>query len=600
MAQFDVNNNSVDAILSWIKNGEIAIPEIQRPFVWDAIKVRDLIDSLYHGYPCGYIITWKNPNVKLKDGTISKGKKVLIDGQQRVTALQAALIGTPILDSNYKKKRITISFNPLEEKFEVCNPAIQKNTIWINDISDIFAVNFSSFNFVMNYCKTNHLESMTAMDEISNIINKLINIKNINLGVIELSDKLDIERVTEIFIRINSKGVVLSQADFAMSKISSNDTFGGNNIRKIIDYFCHFLQVPADYEMILENDKEFAATDYMRTIKWIVDEKEDIYEPDYSDVLRVAFTSKFNRGKIADLVSLLSGRNFETRINEIEIEEASYKTLLDGVLAFVNKTNFQRYLMIMKSVGIVDKSLIRSKSAVNFGYTLYLALKENHTDAVVIEKVVRRWLALSMLTGRYSGSPESWFDYDIKRFTTLDPLEYLQSIEDGELSDAFWNNVLITRLNTSVASSPIFNIFLMAQIKANDRGFLSEQIDVKSLVEERGDIHHIFPKNYLKSNGVTSKGAYNQIANYVYTQSEINIKIKDTAPKTYMEHLKNQCETKQPVYGGIIEYDNLMKNLSENAIPEAIFEMDIANFNEFLEQRRILMAQKIKDFYFSL
>lgn len=597
MAQFDVNNSSVETILGWIKSGGIAIPEIQRPFVWDATKVRDLIDSLYQGYPCGYIITWKNPDVRLKDGSVSSGKKVLIDGQQRITALQAAVVGTQVIGSDYKKKYIKIAFNPIEERFEVCNPAIEKNSVWISDISTIFATDFDSYTFVGEYC---HHNNRTDMSEINKIINKLIKIKVINFGVIELSSNLDIERVTEIFIRINSKGVVLSQADFAMSKISSNDNFGGNTIRKIIDYFCHFIQVPADYDMISSNDVEFSTSPYANSIKWIVDEKEDIYEPNYSDVLRVAFTSKFNRGKISDLVSLLSGRNFETRENEIAIEEQSYKTLLDGVLSFVNKTNFQRYLMIIKSVGIVDKSLIRSQSSINFGYILYLALKERNINAAIIEKVVRRWLILSMLTGRYSGSPESWFDYDIKRFTSLDPMEYLKSIEDGELSDAFWNNVLITRLDTSVASSPIFNIFLMAQIKAGDRGFLSEQIDIKSLVEQRGDIHHIFPKNYLKSNGIKSKSEYNQIANYVYTQSEINIKIKDNAPNVYMSKLKEQCNTGEAIYGGILDYDNLMDNLVENCIPDDMFDIDIKDYKNFLSKRRVLMANKIKQFYFSL
>ena len=93
MAQFDVNSTSVENIISSIKAGEIAIPEIQRPFVWDGSKVRDLMDSLYKGFPVGYIIVWKNPDVRLKDGKISSGKKILIDGQQRITAIQAAVVG---------------------------------------------------------------------------------------------------------------------------------------------------------------------------------------------------------------------------------------------------------------------------------------------------------------------------------------------------------------------------------------------------------------------------------------------------------------------------------------------------------------------------
>ena len=127
MAQFVVNSTSIDNIISSIKAGEIVIPEIQRPFVWDGAKVRDLMDSLYNGFPVGYIIIWKNPDIRLKDGNVSSGKKILIDGQQRITAVQAAIVGQKIIDAAYKKKRIVIAFNPQEEVFEVCNSAIEKD-----------------------------------------------------------------------------------------------------------------------------------------------------------------------------------------------------------------------------------------------------------------------------------------------------------------------------------------------------------------------------------------------------------------------------------------------------------------------------------------
>ena len=135
MAQFVVNSTSVENIISSIKEGEIAIPEIQRPFVWDGSKVRDLMDSLYKGFPVGYIIVWKNPDIRLKNGKVSSGKKILIDGQQRITAIEAAVVGQEVVDSTYKKKRIVIAFNPIEEVFEVCNPAIGKDSKWIPDIS---------------------------------------------------------------------------------------------------------------------------------------------------------------------------------------------------------------------------------------------------------------------------------------------------------------------------------------------------------------------------------------------------------------------------------------------------------------------------------
>lgn len=601
MAQYEVNNCAVSSLLSNIKEGSIAIPEIQRPFVWDSSKVRDLIDSLYHGYPVGYIIVWQNPDVKLKDGTTSIGKKIIIDGQQRITALTAAIVGQEVLGSDYKKKNITIAFNPIEEVFEVSNPAIQKNSAWIPDITKIFIPDFSSYKFIKEYSEKNQIIDEDKKAKLNDVITRLAQIQSNNLGIISLSHELDIEQVTDIFIRINSKGVVLSQADFAMSKISSNEEYGGNTIRKTIDYFCHLMQTPADYSSIKQNDDEYVGSAEFEKIRWIIEENEDIYIPDYTDVLRVAFTSKFHRGKISDLVNLLSGRDFSTREYKTEIAEESFKKLHEAVLDVVNKTNFQRYLMIVKSVGIVDSSLIRSQNVLNFGYILYIALRDKGLESNKIETIVRRWLVLSILTGRYSGSPESTFDYDIKRFVTSeDPITYLEQTEAGELSDAYWENVLPIRLNTPVASSPFFNLYLMAQVKNGAKGFLSEQIDVKSMLEHRGDIHHLFPKKYLISHGINNKSQYNQIANYVYLQSEINIKISDNAPNKYMSTVLEQCETKQPVYGGITDLETLKQNLKENCIPEDFATMEIDDYNNFLEQRRKLMAEMIHSYYESL
>ena len=598
MACYSVNNYTVDNLLSSIKAGDIAIPEMQRPFVWDASKVRDLMDSLYKGFPVGYIIVWQNPNVKLKDGTTAVGKKVLIDGQQRITALAAAIVGQEVLDDHYKWKRIAIAFNPLEEKFEVANNANQRSSKWIGDIAPVFNPAFDSFTFVMEYYKKNDIPG--EMSRINQVINKLQAIQNNSLGVISLSADLDIDSVTEIFIRINSKGVVLSQADFAMSKISSNEEYGGNITRKTIDYFCHLMQSPEDLKDIQKNDADFSVRAEFDAIKWAAKKVSPIYKTSYIDILRVAFTYKFKRGRLSDLVSLLSGRDFETREYKAEIAETSFKQLHEAVMQAVNQTNYERYLMIVRSAGIVRKSLIRSQNVLNFGYALYLALRERNIDNSVIEKIVRKWIALTILTGRYSGSPESNFDYDIKRFSSYEnPQEYLKITEEGELSDAFWKVNLVQRLNTSVASSPYFHMYLIAQVKAHDKGFLSTQIDVESMLENRGDIHHLFPKNYLTKNGIP-QAQYNQIANYVLLQQEINIKIRDAAPCVYMKEVLQQCQTKQAVYGGIVDTEELQKNLMQNCIPDGFAEMDIHNYSDFLNQRRIKMAEKIREYYMSL
>ena len=135
----------IDNIFTWIKSGEIAIPEIQRPFVWRPVKVRNFLDSLFQGYPVGFLIAWRNPNVKLKDGTSSHGRRILIDGQQRVTALMASLLGREVVDRNYQKTRVRIAFHPVRRQFEVANPAIRKDVSWIPDISVVFDLSDTEF-----------------------------------------------------------------------------------------------------------------------------------------------------------------------------------------------------------------------------------------------------------------------------------------------------------------------------------------------------------------------------------------------------------------------------------------------------------------------
>lgn len=592
--KYSVNQHLIETILTWVNSGEIAIPEIQRPFVWDSSKVRDLMDSLYQGYPIGYVIAWRNPNVRLKDGSLSEGKKVLIDGQQRVTALTAAVLGQYVINKTYQRVKIKIAFNPIDEKFEVQNPAILKDKTWLPDISE--AINGDLFEIADRYFELNpDVDKKHIRTSFSN----LINITKKQIGLIELSPELDIETVTEIFIRINSKGVVLSQADFAMSKIAADLEYGGNELRKAIDYFCHLAIAPEFYKHIVDNDKEFAKSEFFQKMQWLKTENEDLYDPDYNDLIRVAFTSQFNRGRLSDLVSLLSGRNFETRSYESEIAEQSFARLKNGVFNFINETNFKRFLMIVKSAGFISPKLIRSQNAINFAYIVYLKLKDLGVNSVHIESYVRRWLVYSILTGRYSGSPESVFDFDIKQISQKPFDEYLKEKEEGELSSAFWEASLPQSLDTSVASSPYFHVFLASQVKSYDKGFLSKDVLVGDLISLRGDIHHLFPKDYLKKQGL-DRSKYNQIANYVYMQSEINIKVGNKPPKEYFELIKNQISSNEKQLSGINTEIDLLENLKMNCVPSEILNMDIEDYDYFLSLRRRLMAEKIRDYYFSL
>lgn len=603
--KYNPNSLSVGAILGLIKAGDIAIPEIQRPFVWKKKQVRDLLDSLYKGYPTGYLIIWKNPNVKLKDGTYSSGKKILIDGQQRVTALMTAVTGVPVVNSDYKKERVKIAFNPFAalsedtdaEIFAVQDQSHLKGKKWIPDIAEIFKDGFKQYTFINQYCQNNpEMDPETLGDVLSN----LTAIGNRLIGVIELSDNLELDIVTDIFIRINSKGTALSQGDFVMSKIAADENFGGNMLRKAIDYFAHLCVDPTFYDYMADNDKEFAATEYMPKLAWLKEDKETVYDPKCDDIIRVAFMHMYPRAKLADLVSLLSGRDFDSREYRIDITEDTYGKLKQGVLNVINKNNFTQFMLAIRGAGFVSEKLINSYMALDFAYALYLRLALSKEVPIgEIKRIVQKWYVLSVLTGRYSNSPETAFYADIRKINEVGVVKTLENIEAAVLSDTFWDVRIVQDLSYTSTINPTYLVYLAAQVAGNDMSLLSNNISVKDLIEISGDVHHIFPKEYLISNGF-DRNMYNQEANYAYLDAQVNKSIGKKPPCEYLAEAVKQCETKKAICGSITDIEQLKHNLAVNCIPLDAVNMTFSDYNDFLEKRRKMMAGKIKEYYYSL
>jgi hypothetical protein len=266
-----------------------------------------------------------------------------------------------------------------------------------------------------------------------------------------------------------------------------------------------------------------------------------------------------------------------------------------GVLGFINETNFKRLIMILKSAGFVSSQLITSQNAVNFAYILYLTGKADGVQASNLEILVRQWYAMSVLTGRYSGSPETRYDQDIRQIK-IDGVElHVKNVCGATFSDQYWSALLPSQMNTSAARSPYWSTFQAAQAALADKGFLSMDISCRDLIENRGDAHHIYPKNYMKSREY-SRGEYNQIANLVLTQQEINIAIGDKPPVKYFAELVEQCSGGVKKYGNITDISMLKANLQSHAIPLELLESEIP-FNDFLDLRRIAMAKKIKQYF---
>lgn len=597
--KYNASNVSLEQILGYIKSGEIAIPEIQRPFVWKPRQVRDLIDSLYMGYPTGYLIISQSPDMKLKDGSQSAGKKIMIDGQQRVTALMTSIVGMEVIGGDFKQRRIKISFNPQatgedEEIFKVQDNAILKDKKWIADIAEIFKPDFDQWGFVNEYCKINPGINGSQMNK---VLMRLLDIKNRQIGVISLDKDLNIDEVTEIFIRINSQGAKLNQADFAMSKIAANTEYEGNALRKAIDYFSH-LAVEPDWYSDMAKDAAFMKSKYAEKLKWLRDDRESIFDPDYNDILRIAFMYKFGRAKLKDLVSLLGGRDFETREYKEVIAEESFKKLSDGVVDFMNQYTFSNFILGIKAAGFVSSKLINSQMTLDFAYTLYLFLNSDTTiDKTQIKHYVAKWFVMATLTSRYIGSPESQMDFDIKRIREKGFLSFFHEVEEANLSETFWNVRLVQSLETPVANSPFFNVFLAAQIYFGDNALFSNGTKVGYLITLMGDIHHIFPKQYLRKSGYNDKRQYNQIANFTYLDTQVNKAISNDAPCVYFKNAVDACRTGVSLYGNITDVDILYKNMEDNCIPAEIVSMDYTNYDNFLISRRRMMARKIRLYY---
>lgn len=601
--KYEIEKHSVETVLSWIKTKEVVIPEIQRPFVWKATQVRDLIDSLYNGYPVGYLIVSRSHEMRLKDGTMSKGQRILIDGQQRVTALMASILGMSVLNNQYKKRTIRIAYNPFakddENLFEVQDQSHLKSKKWIEDISIFFNDEFDDYTFIEDFCSVN-----PEMDrrELNRKIKKIIDIKTKDLGIIELSSSLDIDIVTDVFIRINSKGAVLSQADFAMSKIAADEKYGGNMLRKAIDYFCHVAIEPSFYDTILKNDTSFIESEFGKEMAWLRNDKESIFDPSYEDMLRVSFVHMFSRGKLKDLVSLLSGRDFETRDYKEEIAEESFSKLTEGIKHFMHQYYFEQFILAIKSAGFINSKLINSQNALDFSYVVYLKLAlSGEVDKTKIKRCVAKWFTMSILTGRYSSSPETRMDQDIRNINDKGVINYLNEIENAELSDAFWDFGLPQKLDTPNSTAPALSTFFAAQIVKGDKGLFSPNSSVRDLFGV-SDVHHIFPKDYLKKTEfLDNRSIYNQVANYTYLDTPINIAVGNKAPNIYFKEAFESALKDGIVYGNHMSVDELKSNLIENCIPLDIVNWDYNDYrNKFLVERRKLMAKKIKEYYNNL
>ena len=591
---YKITQYSVSSILGYVENSQIAIPEIQRPFVWKGEEVRALIDSLYEGYPIGYLIVWQNSQVRVRNFGKGGTKKILIDGQQRVTALMAALLGKEVLDEQYQSHRIRIAFNPLagkgEERFAVCDTKHEEDSRWIPDISIFFRRDFSFRQFEKEYKEANPDEDFTPLEESVDTLKEIVKHQ---VGVIELSFLLDIDVVSEIFIRINLQGKPLNQEDFVMSKISVNEQYGGDYIRNCIDYFCHLLREPSFYQVLQQNETEFFNSEYGKALTWCQNAEQSLYIPSYADVLKVVLISYFGKTRIGDLVHLLSGRDGEKKIfskKEIskKVSEEAFEKLGAGVKAFVCEENFQGFQKALKKAGYSCSRLLYSQSVLNYCYAMYLLMYRQGIGEKERESLLTKWITMAMITGHYQSGGESTVQKDYANAQEEGFASYLAQIEELKLTDEFYNNILPEKFTSTTARTAPFLAYVATQCARGVHSLYSD-VTIEELYKNKTESYQILPKAYLAKCGYKTREIYGQVANLTYISKETKDIIRKKSPVDYKEDLEKA-----------IGIEKICTSLKENGLAETIFTANETDVIQILADRRRQMASEIRDFYKTL
>lgn len=575
---FNNTNYELNNLVSDVDSGIISLPDLQRPFVWKDTQIRDLIDSLYKGLPTGLIILWKIGDGEGGFKPIGFNKsttpnRLVIDGQQRLTSLYAVFTGKPVLDTKYKERNPKIAFNPITDELEVLNKGIQGDPEWINNITEI--LNGSIFSFVKEYINTLR-ESKPELefdeDEIEQRIEAIKNIKHYPFSVLELSSDLNPEEVSEIFVRINSKGKILNQSDFILTLMSVYWDEG----RKALEEFSKECKLPNP-----------SKNSPFNTIK---------ATPDLDHLLRPTIAYSFLRGRLKYAYLILKGRNLENKTTTKEERDKNFNIFKQSQELVLNLKNWHDYCNLIESIGFINyDELISSKFGFYATYGLFLIGKYKfNIDYKNLNRVIGKWFAFSQLTQRYSYSPESSYEQDLVRFRkeNVDYLQTLENIMANELINDYWNITLPERLISSV-NNYAGKVYTVSKIYDKDNILFSKAIlkdhlsPLTKSTKKSVDVHHIFPKNYLKKMGITDKKDFNQQANYIYIEYADNIKISDKAPSEYWPMMVDTLNEH--------EKEDLMENYTERFdLPHEFWNMD---YFDFLNERRKLMAKSIRNYF---
>lgn len=568
----------VNALAKFIELGEIGLPDIQRPFVWKNAKVRDLFDSMYRGYPVGYLLLWKTETGSSDGRTIGAESKqkpprlVIVDGQQRLTSLYAVIKGVPVLRASYASEPIRVAFNPLEERFEVADAATLRDKAFIPDISTVWSKGtFKAINQYVDGLRATREVGDDEQERIVSAIEKLGSLLTFPFTALELAADVSEEDVADVFVRINSAGTPLNQANFILTLMSVFWDEG----RAELEQFCREARKPA-------KDKPSPFNHFI--------------EPGPDQMLRVSVGVGFKRARLQYVYSILRGKDLATGQFSDERREAQFEILREAQSKALNIQYWHDFLNCIRMAGFRSWRMLSSNNSLLFSYIMYLIGRtEYRVKESTLRRTIARWFFMAAVTGRFSSSPETQLDFDLAQLRGVaEAEEFVRQLEracEVALTSDFWEVTLPNDLATSSPRSPSLFAYNAALVLLDapvlfSTTKLAEQLDPairapRSMIER----HHLFPKGYLKKLGVSATRETNQIANYAYVEWAENAAISDQAPADYLPQLELERSFSAVELALMYRY---------HALPEHWEGME---YHSFLRERREMMAKIVREGY---
>ena len=575
-------DRSVGSLIGDVIEGRVGLPDLQRPFVWKDSDVRDLLDSMLKGYPIGYCILWESPDdqeekkssIGLNQKRYEQPKELVIDGQQRLTALVSAMYGVEVKDQSFSSRYIRIAYDPIEREFHTWDAAIAKDARYIPDVSKVFEAKRENktSNFRRDYIsRLNESNEKRGEDKLSDSeeaavedgINELLNLETTYIiPILTISNKADEEQMSQIFIRVNSGGTKLTEDDFIMTLLSVYEP----ETRQRIEDWCetsHKLGTGTSYNALL-------------TVK-------------PSHVIRATVGLGFGRGRLRYARLILNGRNLETKETSVAQREENFTIFKEALSKVLNLNDWHAFINALGEAGYVNSGMVSSENTIPLTYAITLIAKHRFgITGEELQRVAKRWFFMAILTQLYTGNFESVFEQELNAIDELNGADAFRAWVDAEinarLTDDFFGVTLPNEFSKNRASGPSWNGFLASQIVLGSRVFFSTGTVAQLLApassgdKKSYDKHHLFPENYLKS------GIYSNIrdrrANFIALKYQKNIEISDDPPSLYVTKLRK--EHGEEAY---------RTTCIENALP---IDFETMDYPDFLNERQHLMAQLVK------